>query len=117
MYISIDKKYCKIYMPVLTLKTKDDLTILLGQDKLLLLDFTAAWCGPCQRMVPVLETLSSKYINTLIIKVDVDEHSEIAEYFKVSAMPTFVFIKNREVVERVCGADAKKLEEAITKLN
>lgn len=88
----------------------------LGQDQLMLVDFTAVWCGPCQRIAPLIDNLSEKYPDVLMCKVDVDEVTEVAKKFKIDCMPTFVFIKNNVVLNRVTGANIRKIEETLINL-
>ncbi|KAL6841508.1 hypothetical protein ACP4OV_028651 [Aristida adscensionis] len=82
--------------------------------KLVVIDFTASWCGPCRIMAPVFADLAKKNPNVVFLKVDVDEMKTIAEQFRVEAMPTFMFMKEGDVKDKVVGAVkgelAKKLE-------
>ena len=69
-------------------------------------------CGPCKAIAPIFKELSEEF-DAQFIKVDVDENPEAAQKFGVSAMPTFVFIKGGEVVDRLMGANAARLKELI----
>ncbi|KAL7494987.1 hypothetical protein ACHAWT_003576 [Skeletonema menzelii] len=82
------------------------------QNKLTIIDFTATWCGPCKAIAPIYKELSEEF-DAQFIKVDVDDNPEAAQKFGVSAMPTFVFIKGGEVVDRLMGANAARLQELI----
>jgi len=84
--------------------------------KAIILKFGASWCGPCKRMSPVMDTLSRSYPNVLFFKVDVDEQPELAQQFKVSTMPTFVFIINKQVVHTFSGAKAELLKASVKEL-
>lgn len=76
------------------------------------IDFYATWCGPCKRIAPMFEDLADKYYRVIqFFKVDVDESPELVDAFEISAMPTFVFLKDGKVVKRVEGADLMALEE------
>jgi thioredoxin 1 len=82
----------------------------------IVLFFTAAWCGPCKVMYPLIEKLSENMDNCKFYKIDVDEESteEIVELYGVQSMPTFYFIKNGEVKEKLTGANKDKFTELIT---
>ncbi|KMT20686.1 hypothetical protein BVRB_1g006610 [Beta vulgaris subsp. vulgaris] len=83
--------------------------------KLVVVDFTASWCGPCRFIAPILADLAKKHPNAIFLKVDVDELKTVAEEFKVDAMPTFVFFKNGEEIDRVVGARKEALIEKVEK--
>jgi thioredoxin 1 len=76
---------------------------------LVLIDFFATWCGPCKHIAPKFEELSKVYSNVTFLKVDVDESQELAEFFNIRAMPTFVFLRNGTVVKTIEGADLKAI--------
>ena len=84
--------------------------LLYNSDKKIIVDFTATWCGPCQRIAPIFKELSVEYKDILFIKVDVDEFEEVAEQMEVSCMPTFLFLKNKNIIYRLEGADDTKLK-------
>ena len=85
--------------------------------KLVAVDFTATWCGPCKRIGPTFNSLNEKYKNVIFVKVDVDENEETSEQCNVRSMPTFQFYKNSKKVFEFSGADKQKLEESIEKYN
>ncbi|XP_076235201.1 thioredoxin-like [Calliopsis andreniformis] len=84
-----------------------------ARTKLVVVDFTATWCGPCQRIAPVFEQLSVKYPNAVFLKVDVDKCAETAAMQGVSAMPTFIFYRNHTKLGLCQGADPVGLESKI----
>ena len=88
----------------------NDAKNLLDQNILNILYFTASWCGPCQIISPYFEELSNKY-NYNFFKIDVDEAEELCDLFKISSMPTFIFIKNDKVIHQFSGADKNQLAE------
>jgi thioredoxin 1 len=70
-----------------------------------LLDFFADWCGPCRAQGKVLHSVekAAEETGTLIIKINVDDHPELAKQLKVSSLPTLMMLKNGKVVERKTG--------------
>mmetsp|Transcript_18590 Transcript_18590/g.26163 ORF Transcript_18590/g.26163 Transcript_18590/m.26163 type:complete len:170 (+) Transcript_18590:108-617(+) len=83
-----------------------------AQGKLVIIDFSATWCGPCKLISPKFRELSES-IDAVFIKVDVDENPETAAKYSVSSMPTFIFIKKGDIVDKLIGANPMKLEEMI----
>ncbi|KAG0358563.1 Thioredoxin-like protein 1 [Podila minutissima] len=84
-----------------------------GATRLVVVDFTAAWCGPCQIIKPVFEKLSNTYKHVVFVKVDVDQNQEVAAVAGVSAMPTFQFFKASKKVAELKGANPTQLEALI----
>lgn len=69
-------------------------------------------CGPCKMIAPIYKELSDEFgSRAQFIKVDVDDNPEAAQKYGVSAMPTFLFIKGGEVVDRLMGANSDRLKE------
>ncbi|MGH0123853.1 UNVERIFIED_CONTAM: hypothetical protein FKN15_063403 [Acipenser sinensis] len=82
---------------------------------LVIVDFTATWCGPCKMISPVFEELAQDHKDVVFLKVDVDDAQDVAEMCKVSSMPTFQFFKNGQKVEEFSGANKDKLLEMLKK--
>ncbi len=76
----------------------------ISQEKPTLVDFWAAWCGPCKLMHPVFERLSKKYKEMQFARVNVDENQPIAQKFGVQAIPTFILFKKGQQIDRMMGA-------------
>jgi thioredoxin len=73
-----------------------------------LVDFWAAWCGPCRAVAPTVEELATEYTGKLkVVKVDVDENPEVSGRYGVQSIPTLLVFKGGEVVERMVGAYPK----------
>ncbi|KAG4925777.1 hypothetical protein JHK87_051317 [Glycine soja] len=85
--------------------------------KLVVIYFTASWCGPCKFITPVFNQIAAEFANADFVKIDVDELSGVAKEFKVEAMPTFVLWKEGKEVERVVGAKKEELEKKIKQLS
>eukprot|EP01103_Thecamoeba_quadrilineata_P019348 TRINITY_DN7793_c0_g1_i1.p1 TRINITY_DN7793_c0_g1~~TRINITY_DN7793_c0_g1_i1.p1 ORF type:complete len:470 (-),score=149.45 TRINITY_DN7793_c0_g1_i1:65-1474(-) len=81
--------------------------------KLVVIDFSASWCGPCRAIAPVFADLSERHPDVVFLKVDVDELSSFAQNNGVRAMPTFIFFKNRQKVAELQGANPQKLQDLI----
>mmetsp|Transcript_4751 Transcript_4751/g.10447 ORF Transcript_4751/g.10447 Transcript_4751/m.10447 type:complete len:193 (-) Transcript_4751:1258-1836(-) len=94
-------------------KTLEDTNALIlragSSGQLVVIDFTATWCGPCQAIAPLYKNMSDTYDDVVFLKVDVDDNAETAQHYSVSAMPTFLLIKGGVVLERVMGANAERL--------
>lgn len=84
----------------------------------LVIDFWAPWCGPCRMVTPIIEELATEYAGRVQIgKMNVDENNDTSVEYGVRNIPTILFIKNGEVIERKVGAQSKaSLVEAIEKL-
>ena len=80
------------------------------------IDFFAEWCGPCKRIAPFFEQLADEYVGVTFVKVNVDDSEDLVSQYAISAMPTFVFLKNGKVVKKVEGADMKGLESGFVLL-
>ncbi len=88
-------------------------------DKPAIVDFTASWCGPCQRIAPILEELATEYDGKVVIyKVDIDKERELAKAFNVSSIPAILYIPDdgKEPVMTVGSRGKDKFKEEIQKL-
>jgi len=80
----------------------------LKSSKPVMVDFWAAWCGPCRMVGPIMDELSDEYADTAIVgKVDVDSNQEFAAKYGVRNIPTVLVFKNGEVVTRQVGVASK----------
>ena len=78
---------------------------LLQEDKLLVVDFYATWCGPCKKLSPTLDEVSEELGEQVnIVKVDVDESEDLAMDYGIRSVPTVLFFKNGQQVDKFVGA-------------
>jgi len=76
---------------------------------LVMVDFWAVWCGPCQMVAPIVEELATEYAGKLrVMKLNTDENPEIAGRYQVMSIPTILFFRNGQVVEKLIGARPKR---------
>ena len=118
-------------MTVVKVKTMHQFQTLLEEkdEKLLVIDFTATWCGPCKHIGPIFDNMADQNPDVLFAKVDVDQAHEVAAACGVNAYPTFQFFKRdtatngaadspekKKCIEQFCGADEEKLVSLVQQL-
>lgn len=98
--------------------TDSNFEALVAEGKPLVVDFWATWCGPCRMVGPTIEALAEEYAGKVNVgKVNVDENEELPAKFGIRNIPTVLFIKNGQVVDKVVGAAARPVfEEKINAL-
>ena len=102
-------------MSVVTI-TKENYASLVAENKTVLLDFWAVWCGPCKMIAPIVAEIAEERSDVLVGKVDVDNEMELAMQFGISSIPTLVVIRNGVPAAKSIGyrpkADILKLLDA-----
>lgn len=92
-----------------------DFPALVQDDKLLVVDFFATWCGPCKKLSPTLDEVSEEFGDRVnIVKVDVDEREDLAMTYGIRSVPTVLFFKNGQQVDKFVGALPKS--EIVSKI-
>jgi thioredoxin 1 len=88
----------------------------LASDKPVIVDFWAEWCGPCRMITPIMEEISREYSGkAVVVKCDVDNSPQVAARFGIRNIPTVLFFKNGEVIDKQVGAVPKN--NFVNKLN
>jgi Thioredoxin domain-containing protein len=83
-------------------KNVDKLEQVLSQNELVIIKFSATWCGPCKRLTPIFDKISHN-VTITCIEIDVDACQEIAQKYAIRSMPTLIFIRNGNVLARTTG--------------
>jgi thioredoxin 1 len=93
--------------------TKENFAELKAGNLPLVVDFWATWCGPCRMVAPIIEELAKQYDGKIVVgKCDVEDNEDLAAEFSIRNIPTILFFKNGEVVDKLIGAQSKaKFEE------
>ena len=83
---------------------------LLADGKLVIVDFWATWCGPCRMLSPLLDEVEEEMADKVtVVKVNVDDADEIAMRFRIMSIPTLLFFKNGQIVDKAVGAMPKSV--------
>ena len=93
--------------------TSENFRSLKAGDKPLVVDFWATWCGPCRMVGPIISELAEAYEGKIVVgKCDVEDNEDLAQEFSIRNIPTILFFKHGEVVDKIIGAQSKaKIEE------
>lgn len=90
--------------------SNDNFAELLESEKLVIVDFWATWCGPCRMLTPILDEVEEEMPEQIqVVKVNVDDADEIAAQFRIMSIPTLLFFKNGEIVDKTVGAMPKNV--------
>ena len=91
---------------------------IINQDKQVLVDFFATWCGPCKMQAPLLEELKQRVVDTAsIIKIDVDQNPQVAAQYQIRSVPTLIIFKNGEIRWKQSGVFPTNELERLIKEN
>lgn len=94
-------------MSVVTLTKENFANEVLKSEKPVLIDFWAAWCGPCRMVSPVIDEIAGEVKNAKVGKINVDEQPQLAAQFGVMSIPTLVVMKDGKVVRQAVGVRPK----------
>ncbi|HOK36445.1 MAG TPA: thioredoxin [Paludibacteraceae bacterium] len=90
--------------------TDENIKEIINNGKPVVIDFWAEWCGPCRMMSPIIEELAHEYEGKVEIgKLNVDENSETTEEYGIMNIPTLLFFKNGQIVDKQVGATQKSV--------
>ena len=85
--------------------------------KLVIIDFFATWCMPCQMLAPIFEEVSNRYEDIDFFKIDIDQNPNLVKQFEIDSVPTLVFMKEGKVLNQEIGVRGlKEFDEIIQKL-
>lgn len=104
-------------MTIKYIKELDELKLVIKNNSKVAIDYYATWCGPCKKISPEFERLSNDnaYAGWTFIKIDVDEAEEIVAEYKIVQMPTFMFFKGGNLVDRYADSALDTLLERLDK--
>ena len=88
--------------------TNDNAKEFMATELPIVLDFSAAWCGPCKQLAPIIDELSEEYAGRIAVgKCDIEEADDLTMEYGIRNVPTVLFIKDGKVVDRFVGAKSK----------
>jgi thioredoxin 1 len=100
-----------------TINSQQHLKTLLSENTYVFIDFTAVWCPPCRMIAPIFEKLADANTRDgkfVFAKVDVDEQAAVAQEYGITAMPTFILLKDGKVAQSIRGANPPAINTLVT---
>lgn len=95
---------------------KEEIEEILANNKYVIIEFSAEWCGPCKALYPIIEELSTNFKEIIFVKIDVDKNKNVAEEYGISSIPTIIYFKEgQQLTERTFGFIPKP--KIITNIN
>jgi thioredoxin 1 len=99
--------------PIINVRTLDEYYLCLNSNPYVVANFSASFCKPCKEIAPFIEELITAYPNIKFIKVDIEDGSEISDYYNISSIPYFKFYRHNIETTSYCGTDKKIILEAL----
>ena len=100
-----------------TVATKENFESLVSDNNIVIIDFWAAWCGPCRSFAPTFEAASDKYADVVFAKVNTEEQQELAAAFQIRSIPTLMVFREKIIVFAQPGAlPASALDNLVEKV-
>ena len=96
-------------MSIITITSNNFETEVLNSDKIVLVDFWAAWCNPCKAISPILDEIANEVGDKYkICKINTDEELQLASQFRIMTIPTLAIFKNKELIKKLVGVHPKE---------
>jgi thioredoxin 1 len=114
--LPISIRYYSSEAGVTEIQNIEQFDAIVKENKLVVVDFFADWCGPCKMIAPVFKQLSGEFSGIKFVKVNVDQNHELASRYQVSSIPSFSFISAGKPVDTLTGANKAELKTKIAKL-
>ena len=102
-------------MPAIIM-TDSNVNDIVCKNKIVIIDFWAPWCGPCQKFLPIFDVGADLHSNAVFAKVNIEENPKLVSHFQIKSVPTVAIIKDQKLITKVTGGMSKdKLDEFVIK--